>query len=141
MNRYIFLISLTCVSLFLMSTTCVREEDVNISYYLYNESKFPIYIYAKTYEDCSDTLKTRVVFNDYKSIKKIDHGDYEPLYIKSIPILQVTHYNSQVMVFRESTFEKYAIREIVTENLYDTLYYIPWSEISKTGLEIIYRDE
>lgn len=100
-----------------------------------------LYIYAKTYEDCSDTLKTRVVFNDYKSIKKIDHGDYEPLYIKSIPILQVTHYNSQVMVFRESTFEKYAIREIVTENLYDTLYYIPWSEISKTGLEIIYRDE
>lgn len=132
------LMVLCLVSIVFMSTTCEDCETMNV--YVDNKSEETIWVETFFCEDT--TLFTpSTVFSLHEPLKKIISGCvykfkyciYEGFWEKDV--------NFQILVFRQSTMDKYTKEELIEKEIFDKRYVLSYDDLKAMNFMIIYNDE
>ena len=125
------MISLLCfISLLFMANTCDNSDEYH-SLEIENSSGETIYITMGRNKEIS---LIDVFVNGESSIFSIKDEDSFPTGIAQDEVLYV-------LVFKQSTMNKYSKEELANKYIYDKLYTLSYSDLEKINFKIIYTGE
>lgn len=134
--KYVMII---CVALASILVAC---EEENKTIWFENETGETILLFDNSYIDDNITLSPSVVFSKFEIPQKIlNKGKYHHA-LSEYTVGQMRKGRKiQLLIFKESTFEKYSKRELMEQNIYDKHYALSYDDLKACGFKIVYRGE
>lgn len=128
--RKIFTLIICCSSFLFTSMVCSEMDTIDIV--IINNCDETIY-YSQHLFDTQDTILTvRYIFHERPN--EIMNGHMSGLPPKEIKIGKYPMYDDnkqtwQMIVFKQSTLDKYTKEELVEKNIYDTIFVFTYSQL------------
>lgn len=119
------------VAMLTMAMTCdssFEMEDVVFE----NKSGETIFVADVRDFDATEILTPNVVFNSV-SVRKMEDGSS---FRRKVP--DDSSFIFQVLIFKQSTMDKYSKEELIQKNIFDKLYYLTYSDLEAMGFKIVY---
>ena len=114
-----------------MAMTCdssFEMEDVVFE----NKSGETIFVADVRDFDATEILTPNVVFNSVP-VRKMEDGSS---FRRKVP--DDSSFIFQVLIFKQSTMDKYSKEELIQKNIFDKLYYLTYSDLEAMGFKIVY---
>ena len=119
------------VAMLTMAITCdssFEMEDVVFE----NKSGETIFVADVRDFDATEILTPNVVFNSVP-VRKMEDGSS---FRRKVP--DDSSFIFQVLIFKQSTMDKYSKEELIQKNIFDKLYYLTYSDLEAMGFKIVY---
>ena len=119
------------VAMLTMAMTCdssFEMEDVVFE----NKSGETIFVADVRDFDATEILTPNVVFNSVP-VRKMEDGSS---FRRKVP--DDSSFIFQVLIFKQSTMDKYSKEELIQKNIFDKLYYLTYSDLEAMGFKIVY---
>lgn len=136
---------LVCIAYLTLSMACLCEKFEKTTTYklhFFNQSDETIYYYKYLYSSSDKTpseLTAAMVLDGWLkfTIQPNEEflGDFVP------DPAEYDYDNYQIMVFKQSTLDKYSKVELMENNIYDKLYVFSFEELEAMDFKIVYTGE
>ena len=139
--KTIHIFTILCLfSTLTMSTTCEDNTDIEVSFVtIENRADETIYI-------CSDFCEYGEILTPYgvfelfpSSLHKVEKGGN--IQEATFPEFLDSLHTFQLIIFKQSTMDKYSKEELVEKNIFDKRYVLSLNHLTSMGFRIIYNGE
>ncbi len=135
-SKYVFL---CFTAIFCMATWCDEyKEEGETSVIVENKSNEKIIINSDHFEEFVNFDASLAFFYDYR-FKEISAQKKSSVscYTGTLEM----GYNFQIIVFKQSTLDKYTRKELADSNIYDKLYVLSYDDLKALNFHIIYTGD
>ena len=138
MRKTISIILICSLAIICMATTCDDSTIENVDVYIRNQSDETIWINSYIFNDTTTLLEPGRSFQLQDPIE-LTIGDTYDDWV-SVKMLE-RGLKYQVIIFKQSTLDKYTKEELIENNIYDKLYVLSFHDLIEFKGLVVYTGE